>query len=226
MRKNTRSSYSSITLYERCGAAHYYRYDERIPSVTGVAAQRGKRLHTAAERFLNGEIDADHLPVEFWRLKEWIVMLKAAGAQTEKIVRINDAWELCPEDSESWIVIIDIVYFDPSTKTIYIFDLKSGKAYDSHADQLQLYATVMLATHAQYDAVEVAAVYLDTGQQLYQTRYTRETLPELRKTWAARRAKEQSGDRRPNPSFYACRFCSYAASRGGPCENEFVGEPA
>ncbi len=214
-----RASYSFISLGERCGAAWFYRYITKIPSATGVAAQRGKRLHTAAERYLKGEIPIEQLPVEFWRIKTWMEMVSKVNPLVEEVLYLDADWKVCPPEGAAWIFIIDISY--DLGDVGFVYDLKSGKPYDSHAEQLQLYATAQLSADPTFKEVEVGAVYLDSGQTLYATRYSREQLPELQERWSAKRLAVIHGDRKPNPSFMACRFCSYAASRGGPCENEW-----
>lgn len=214
-----RASYSWLKLGERCGAAWHYRYVLRIADVSGAAAQRGKRLHKAAEKYLDGAIPVTQLPVEFWKIKAWLEVVKALKPLTEQIIYLDDTWQVCAPEQAAWIFIIDVSWIHDGEG--HVVDLKSGRAYDSHAEQLQLYATAKLSTLPLLPAVNVSAKYTDTGQSLYETRYTREMLPQLQAHWSQRRIAVMNGERKPNPSFENCRFCSFAASRGGPCENEW-----
>lgn len=214
-----RASYSFIKLGEKCGAAWHYRYVLRLTDVSGAAAQRGKRLHKAAERYLAGEIPEQQLPVEFWKIKTWLEVVRALKPMSEQTIYLDESWQLCEPQQAAWIFVIDISWVHDNE--LNIVDLKSGRAYDSHAEQLQLYATAKLSVLPRLPAATVAAIYTDTGQKLYETRYTREMLPQLQEHWSQRRIAVINGERKPNPSFNNCRFCSFAASRGGPCENEW-----
>lgn len=215
-----RASYSSISLFDKCKAAWKYRYKDRVAEPGSKAAERGSRLHSAAEQYLIGAITEQQLPVEFWKIKPYMADLKTAKPQVEVELFLTDDWKPCGAKGAAWIVIIDsLVRSEPGFAEVC--DLKSGKIYESHVDQLQLYATAVMSSFPSIEHTDVGALYLDEGRWGNTTRYYRNSLPKLQEYWSGKRTwmmKEQLFN--PSPSTFNCRYCSFAASKGGPCQDE------
>lgn len=215
-----RASYSSISLFDKCKAAWKFRYKDRVAEPSSKAAERGSRLHGAAEQYLIGAITEQQLPVEFWKIKPHMAELKTAKPQVEVELFLTENWEPCGSKGAAWIVIIDsLTRAEPGVANIC--DLKSGKIYDTHQDQLQLYATAVMSSFPTVERTDVGALYLDEGKWANATRYYRRGLPAMQDYWGKRRTfmlREQLFN--PSPSTFNCRYCSFGASKGGPCKDE------
>jgi hypothetical protein len=96
-------------------------------------------------------------------------------------------------------------------------DFKTGKERDRHHLQLELYGLAGLLRYADLTVVEAELWYLDTGNVVAQT-FKRDEVVGLRARWE-KRTRKMLQDRRfaPTPG-PACRWCSFSARRGGPCE--------
>lgn len=217
-----RASYSSVSLFDKCKAAWKYRYKDRVAEPSSKAAERGSRLHSAAEQYLIGAMPEEQLPVEFWKIKNHMAAMKAERPQVEVELFLDDQWRPCNNKGAAWIVIIDSLIRPPfDSQVAGVCDLKSGKVYDSHQDQLQLYATAVLSSFPAVASASVGALYLDEGRWGNQTTYHRGALPHLQNAWSAKRTwMMQEKLFNPSPSYFNCRFCSFAASKGGPCKDE------
>ena len=210
-----RLSHSSANLFQKCPAAWKCHYMMGLRGESGPAAARGSRLHLAAEKFLTGQID--NLPVDFWKISERMNRYKSMNAQVEVEVAVDKDWKPCDPGSPEakWLSIIDILIRSPDSALI--IDLKSGKPYPSHQEQLQLYATMMMSITA-VSTAGVAALYIDTGQSGHEKTYPREMQPMLMKYFDELHERiSNEKDFAPTPSFDSCRFCSFSARKGGSC---------
>jgi len=218
-----RISHSSASLFQKCPAAWNYQYNLGVRGPSGKAAERGSRLHAACEKWLMGHIDK--LPIEFWKIQGAMGELRRTRPQVEVEVAVDAEWRACDPLSKdaAWLSIIDILA-RPGPTTIHLVDLKSGKPYSTHQDQLQLYATMMLSITDALD-VGVSALYIDDGGYGHEKIYPRSLLPMLKSYYDDLRRKiHEEKEFAPTPSFDACRFCAAAAQRGGPCTKAFGGE--
>jgi hypothetical protein len=100
-----------------------------------------------------------------------------------------------------------------------VVDYKSGRRYDNHVNQLELYG----AGHFYNSGAEVEAVayYLDErpgpgafSDPLY---ITEGNAARIKQEWEDAIGEiEQTETFVPRPGFY-CRWCPWAKSKGGPC---------
>lgn len=207
-------SYSAISTYKKCPAKFNYAYNERLPrGPAGPAAQRGLKLHQAVEDLLLGKCDT--LPEEIVAYEDFFKTLRDAGAEPETKWGVTDDWQECGFDDAIAKLrgIIDVRL--PMESGVALYELKTGKFYDEHFSQMNLYGTVELAK-GQLDEVEVVAVYLDQSTTKEVT-YTKSMLGEYKASWN-RTMEMIDTDRNwmTNPQF-ACKWCEYSKGNGGPC---------
>jgi hypothetical protein len=192
-----------------------------MPDPSGEAAARGTRLHLSGELFLKGKLKEKDLPVDYWKVKNYMVALKKAKAQSEVTWCVNKSWEMCPEtDEDVWFkAVIDAHYY--KSQLVNITDLKTGKIYaEAHAEQLQLYAVLGLIRYPRAKLASVEGLYIDQGRKDVEAKYPRKMLPMLIQYWD-NKAKKVLGDTAfmPTPSEEKCKWCAFNKKRrGGPCD--------
>ena len=219
MDKPTRTSYSALTTYEECPLAYKLGYIDKISTPSGAAADRGTRLHLACERFLLGEIDSPKLPIDFYAIKQFLIEAKEHGAKAEEVWLIDNEWNLQPEEDNTtrFKAVVDIHYVEGDV--LHIWDLKTGKSYPEHADQLEAYAVIGFSAYTGINSVQVKALYLD--QFGHHAVYQRALATYLRKKWQERWSKlfvEKEWSPTPGPN--ACRWCHYA--KMGYCDSPWA----
>lgn len=207
--KPTRTSFSALTTFEACPLSYKLYYMDGHKSEAGAAAQRGTRLHTACERYLKGEIELQKLSIDFLQIKSQLHIMKELKAKAEEVWLIrDDTWEFQDEESPetSFKAIVDIHYV--VSKTLFIRDLKSGRRYPEHDDQLQAYALCGMLRYPEVDNVDVGALYLEGPAP--STVYPRAMLPHLQTFWKGRWDLLFNATEYPaTPSRDACYFCNY-----------------
>jgi hypothetical protein len=212
--KPIRLSYSSIKLWQECPARWAFRYIDKLDEKAGPAAMRGTRLHTAVERLLKGDITEASLPIELLKVKPLLMALKAVEAIPEAEWVVGRDWRTDSEPLFKAVVDIHYVVGDE----LHIKDLKTGEVYDSHVDQLQLYAVMGMHLYPHVQRAHVSAIYIDHGIEAKECTYERSMLADLSQLWIDKAtAIHSDGTYLPTPG-RACRFCSFSAKKGGPCE--------
>lgn len=215
--KPTRASYSSITTFETCPASYEYAYlsDNPIDS-SSPATRRGTRLHKACEDYLKGITPITRLPVELLPIKDYLSVFLQLQAISEEVWLVNRDWGTQDEEDSNTFIkgVVDIHYV--LDNSLFIVDLKTGKAYPEHADQLQLYALMGLIKYPEVKEALVSAVYLDGPGDI--TRYARDQLEGLKIFWGNRVLNLLNATEYPfTPSRESCKWCPYAKSKKGPC---------
>lgn len=211
-----RTSYSAISTFERCPLAYKLYYYDGISTPSGPAADRGTRLHKACERFLKGEIPEEALPIDFWQIKPMLRLFKDRGAKAEEIWLVGHDWT--PQENDGSIcafkAIIDIHYLDANR--LFIWDLKSGKAYDNHGEQLQSYAAIGFAKYPEVESVITTPLYLEGPG--HSTEYPRNVADYLQRQWKEKWEtlfSNTNWEKNEGPN--ACRWCDYP--RMGHCDS-------
>ena len=214
----TRTSYSALTTFEDCPLSYFEYYMNGRKDESGPAAQRGTRLHTAAERYLKHEIDSDRLPIDFWKIKSVLVEYRNIGAIAEEVWLIDKDWnhQRIEDEHTRLKALTDIHYL--TEDTIHIVDLKTGRNYPEHEDQLQVYALLGLLKYPHLDRVTVGALYVDDGVMGHNHTYLRGMLEILKQRWLERMDALFTATEFPaTPSEKACRYCKLRKSKGGSC---------
>ena len=210
-----RLSYSSIKMWQDCPAKWAFNKIDRLPDEPGPAAKRGTRLHKAAEKYLKNELDERSLPVELLKVLPILSALKGVGAVAEESWVVDRDWQT--GGVPLFMAVVDVHYF--MGDELHVKDLKSGKQYPAHLDQLQLYAVIGMHLFPKVNRVHVSAIYIDEGREGAECTYERAMLPDLSQVWIDKAtAVHNDGDYLPLPEPKKCRWCAYSKMKGGPCE--------
>lgn len=219
MPKPTYVSYSAISMWETCALQYKFAYVEGLDRPSGPAAARGTRLHKALEKYLKGQLPEEQLPVDFWRIKSTLVRYKEEfKAKSEDYWCALENWKKCSKDHPKvWVkAVLDVRY--RIGKTLYIVDLKTGRIYPEHVDQLQIYATLALSRMIDIDKVIVKGLYADEGKEWHEATYPRAMANHLRNYWRDRGNKVLTDEvYMANPKPENCKYCPFNKAKGGPC---------
>lgn len=235
-----RWSFSQWETYDTCPAKWKYQSVLKLPRTPmeeDSPPARGLRLHDRVERYIKGETDAQDLLVASG--KEAVVHPRYIpiieefkshpnGARyTEHKLAFDHEWYLVPNNlpTASCIMVLDAVRsggaWQGSEKgqdegLVRIGEWKSGKPKDSHADQRKMYAMGGLKAWLA-DSVEVTTYYLEDTAPPARFTASASAFDKLTAMWSSRRDLMMRDEIcAPRPGFY-CRWCDYAASKGGPC---------
>jgi hypothetical protein len=210
-------SLSKLGTFESCAAKYKFQYIDRLPrGAPGPAAARGIDAHKAMEDYILGVVPA--LPSGMEMYGGFLDGLKRLeGIVPEAKLAFNSDWSKANWDDEGiwWRGVLDLLV-PPQGGTAHVYDWKTGKIYDDHEDQRQIYA---IATSIEYpDAFEITCshVYLDLGKNVAVT-YHRDQLVGFRERWRRRFTAVEGATEFPyNPQF-GCRWCPYSKAVKGPC---------
>lgn len=175
---------------------------------------RGTLLHKMAEDYM---VDpAAPVPFELKKIGRKLDELKTKQARAEVIWLVNRNWEPVLDQKEAWFkAIIDVHHVED--EVLYVNDYKSGREYPSHRGQLELYSVLGLLQYPLAKRAESAAIYIDGGFSGNEGSIIRPMLPKLIEKWTDKALRvENDHDFIANPGS-SCRWCPYAASKGGPC---------
>ena len=208
-------SLSKLGTFETCRAKFKFKYIERLPEQRSVAADRGVNKHKLIEDYINGI--SVSLPPEYSMYQGFLSNLKNMGMQAEVKMALNDKWEPVPYDAPNvwWRGVLDAIIVQGNRANVY--DWKTGKIYDDHDDQKDLYSSAVIQTHPEVEIVNATHVYVDLGKNRNKI-YARHDIPTIREKWEARVGKMlEAQEYFPNPNF-KCTWCGYGKSKGGQCK--------
>lgn len=208
-------SYSSLSLWKRCPAAWEWKYIMGNYGSSGAAADRGTALHDTLETYYKhpGAV----LPVKENIWAPWrplLEPLKEFRPVAEGEVAVNDKWERVgwKDPTAMYRGKLDLGLETPNK--IFIFDWKSGKIYDDHAQQGKDY--VALSPLASEYTVLFA--YLDQPRVIHRWTYTAEDRVALQQDVSERVLEVRSAEHYPFNRGPHCRYCDRSRSRGGDCK--------
>ena len=217
-----RWSYSKLSTYESCPKQFYYMYIAKLkPFVEVPAMVRGKKIHNLADDYVLGKIK--NLPKELKVYSSEFVMLKAAGGTAEYDMSFTK--NLKPCSWNDWSNVWCISKLDSvcrlSTDEAAFIDYKTGKVYDTHHDQSDVYALSMFVHWPKVKDVTGEFWYLDQpheepGQWEYNRARDFGTLKKMFSNRVNKMATDKKLNRKPS---YKCGYCDFNISRGGPCDS-------
>lgn len=216
-------SYSRLSKWEKCPASAYYAFILRIAEPKSEAMERGTLAHAHAAAIIMGEPSDATLISAAWRAKlldigasykgdievELQAAFRADWSRTDWFAR--DAW--CR-------VIFDAFAYTPGNP-IVVNEHKTGKPRAEHTAQASLYAAAASVMIPDVP-VDVYINYLDlnpvneSGRVLH--RFSAASAKKQVATWEKRVAPMMKDTDYPATPGNQCRWCSFAASKGGPCE--------
>lgn len=210
------------------------------------ATVKGSVVHALAEDFTKGKLKK--LPSELETFSEEFKDLRKKPTVQEKEWAFTSAWEPTSWFAkDAWLrVKVDNHYIEGTT--CKILDYKTGKApiappsyyeergelppkandpnynkwdtgkYREHQEQREIYALSVFIMYPDVKTVFAEHWYTDAGVR-YSDSYNRKDFEKLKREWE-KKIKPMMNDTTfaPRPSSSACRFCSFAKSKGGPCK--------
>lgn len=211
-------TYSSIATHKECPRRYKYAYVDKLPrGDRHEAAVRGDDVHQSAEDYLAGKRDDVH--IDILQHQGFFNQLRDAGAQPETKFAVDREWKPCSYDSSDRLIRgkIDIELADAQT----IYELKTGKRYEEHMSQMNLYGLIKLIEW-ETDHVDVICFYLDQPLS-YKTNpqkisYAKDMVGSYKYFWnLAIEEIENDQTYMANPT-WKCKFCPYSRDNKGPCE--------
>lgn len=218
-----RFSYSKLKMYEQCPKKYECKYVHGMKEDQSVWATRGINKHGQVEKNLGKEVVPEWMEPHMEYIGEY------ADAEKELRIYLNKEWKLNSTFSSApspyWIMsVVDCLKQDGEEATV--IDWKTGKRYDDHQDQLELYSTVVMFARPEIVKVNAAAYYLDEspGGWGYEMELDRDDAEEIKAEYDERiNTALVEQEYAPRPGYY-CRWCSYAKDKGGPCQFKTSGK--
>ncbi|MBS0454019.1 MAG: PD-(D/E)XK nuclease family protein [Proteobacteria bacterium] len=215
-------SFSKHSDFETCKKMFFLKHVDRIPEPerplppgkSEQANDRGTRVHTSCELFVNGTEDvlcpeADKFfgwQLELMRLQhaEGLVSLEGEWGMSKD-------WEIA-DWKTAWLRLkLDSLVFHSSTEATVI-DYKTGKKFGNevkHSQQLILYILTSFLRYPQLERVTGELWYLDQNEVTRQT-MTRDQALRFKKNWDMKgNAITSCVDFPANPSVFTCKWCAY-----------------
>jgi len=211
--KDNKWSVSKLHCYESCPRKFQGKYHHKIKDKPGPAAQRGSEVHLKAENYLGGKIRG--LPPELEKLGSQYRRLKKTKPLVEVEMAVDVNWKPVGWSKGWGRGIIDAL--TRIEDEMIIIDHKTGRIYDKHEEQAEVYALLVHATVEEANAFHVEFWYVDkTYTEVWD--YTEKELLELRGSYEERVKKMLTAKKFPQtPSESACRWCPVSSKKGGPC---------
>jgi len=180
----------------------------------GPAAMRGSEIHLKAEHFLSGSIRG--LPTELKKLAPEYTALKKAKPMLELKLAVDNAWKPVNWDYSWGRGIVDALA--RKGDEMIIIDHKTGRIYQKHIDQAQVYACLTAANVEDAQEFQTEFWYTDWGQ-VREWHYTRkEVEEELMPAFEERVMVMHTAKKFPKtPSQSACMWCPDRTDKGGKC---------
>lgn len=221
-------SHSKAVDFEKCKGMFWLKHGEKIPEPerplppgkTEHANDRGTRVHTDCEEYVNGT--SDYLPVEAEKsFGPQLDLLRYLFAQGQ--VSLEGEWAMdmdwAPADwKKGWLRLkLDALVHVGSDEAIVI-DYKTGRKFGNeikHAEQLQLYQLVTFLRYPHLNRVTAELWYLDQGETTSLT-FTRDQGLRFREKWHKRGLNITTCTQFPfNPNIFSCKWCPYGPWEGG-----------
>lgn len=228
-------SFSGWTNFSNCPHSTYLSKVVRAPDPSGPAAERGTRVHTEVENFIQGETD-ELCPEAKKHFEGLITSLKHKYENGD--VEIEGDWGFDRDwgitgwtDDNVWArVKLDAIERESPTSA-KIYDWKTGRKFGNemkHAQQLQLYAISAFLRFPELQFVHGEMIYLDKNDRL-PADYSREEAMAFMDTWNRRGHRMTTETNFPaTPGEANCQWCPHAKVQDGHdqpiCPHRYIGD--
>lgn len=211
-------SYSKLSDYEKCPRQAMYKYAdgiERYIVPKPPAMQRGIEVHRDGELWMRNPAKNAPVPGLYAPFADELRQLKRQGALPEVTIYLDQQWQKVPRRDQAMLVMkLDlhvVANFEGR-----VIDYKTGRPYESHKAQAQLYALGLFACDPRIAKVTSEMWYLDVPE-IRDIQLRRANVPGLTKTYT-KRISIMAEDRefKPRPG-RPCAWCDFSAKKGGPC---------
>jgi CRISPR/Cas system-associated exonuclease Cas4 (RecB family) len=222
-------SHSRMKTHESCPRKAKYKFIDKLKEPGSPAMDRGLEIHKGLEewcKFMLGrehDIDAStKIPSNgvYRTIREDLRALNKGQdkykVEPELQVAFNKDWKIVDWFApDTWMrVVFDFVAVSQCGNHMVLGDYKTGKVYDDHDDQADLYAVAGYYMGAA--SVDVKFYYVDQNTiQPYE--YDRDELEALVAEIEARAEKVTSDRIFPTNPSWRCKYCHFRAENGGPC---------
>ena len=223
-------SYSRLSVFEQCKFRAKLAFVDRIPEPerplpkgkSEHANDRGTRIHTAAELYIQKEVELipelAHFKAEFAALKQ---------GYKQGIVAVEGEWAVTRDweptawnSSDVWARIKLDAFIRTSPTHAVIVDYKTGKKFGNeikHAEQCQLYQLAAFLRYPELDQINVELWYTDLDE-MTQMSFTRAQGMRFFRNFDTRGAAMTMEDDFPaKPNAFSCQWCPYGPRGTGHC---------
>lgn len=219
-------SFSRLNMYETCALRAYREHVLKQKGPQSQYAQRGDDLHkNAASYVMNVPNVTIHKELKaYWpQFKELRKLNGTSKAGEPKVVAerkegITAKWGPTEffSGKDLWgRIVIDIKWIEGPT--VYVVDVKTGKKYPEHEDQLRLYAAKELAQNPKVKKAVVADWYVDHPGLHMEREFTQRDGKLIRSDFEAR-VKKMASDTKLVPTANSkCGWCQFSKRNGGDC---------
>jgi len=216
-------SFSTLKKFEQCQYAVYLNKVEKIPDISGPAAERGSMIHDQAEKFVRGELD---FPSTLSKFKTDFERLQERFKAQPYLMTMEDNWGFTSQwtptgwaDNDTWCrQKLDVFYKDGANSAV-IIDHKTGKKFGNelkHGEQGLHYSIGAFMKYPELDIITTEFWYIDQGEKLRKTLPRERALIHLPKIHQRAVIMTTATHFQPKPSAQNCKWCSYRTS--GDCE--------
>lgn len=223
-------SHSKLGDFEKCKALYKFKHLDKIPEPERPlrpgqlehANDRGTRVHTAAELFVNGTTTAQvdemrKFAGEFEHLRH---LFSKGLVSLEGEWAVDRDWNVADWRTGWHRSKVDAIVF-PAKHSAIVIDYKTGKKFGNevkHAEQTQLYALNAVLRYPELEVVTTELWYLDQDD-LTRAEFTRSQILRFKANWDRRgNALTSCTSFPPNPNYFTCQWCQYGPWNGGQCK--------
>lgn len=213
-------SFSRWKTYEDCPRKAKYKNVDGLPDPSSPAGERGNRIHDEGKQYLDRKKRV--VPDAFKKFP--LQRLRDAGARGEAELAFDRKWRptqwFAPN---AWVRIkVDALLLVVARGLAGVVDYKTGKYRPDDPEyglQLDLYAVGAFAANERIERARPELWFLDHAIiEEQDSDYERKDFKLLKESWEER-VEPMFADTifatKPGPH---CRWCPYAASKGGPCD--------
>lgn len=225
-------SYSRLTVFEQCPLRAKLAWIDKIPEPerplppgkTEHANDRGTRVHTAAELFVNAPKPVE-LIKELSSFKEEFQHLRTL--YQKKKVSLEGEWGMDQNwmpigfsDPKVWLRLKLDAFVRISPTEAVAIDFKTGQKFGNevkHAEQLQLYQLVSFLRFPELQTIHTELWYTDQNDLTYM-KYTRTQGMRFLANYERRGlAVTNATDFPAKPNIFNCKWCPYGPRGTGHC---------
>ena len=234
-------SFSKLQDFETCKFLCWLKHDQKIPEPerplppgkTEHANDRGTRIHTSCEEYINGasNVLAPEAALHFGPQIDLLRVLHKDGlVNLEGEWGMSRDWEIA-DWKTAWLRLkLDAIVFHSETHATVI-DFKTGRKFGNeikHGEQTCLYQLAAFLRYPKLEHVTTDLWYLDQkpGENLTSVSFTREKGLKYRSNFDRRGHKLTTCTKwEPNPNVHSCKWCQYGPWNGGQCQVGVQGLP-
>lgn len=219
-------SFSRLLDFETCKYRAKLKYIDRIPEPdrplppgkSEHANDRGTRVHTAAELYVQGGVE---LVPELQGYKEKYDELRTIYASSPQSISLEGDWAFDRQwnatawrSYSAWCRMKLDAFVQVTADFGRVIDYKTGRKHGNevkHTEQGQLYQLAAFLKFPTLNSIDVEFWYTDHPvDQLYRTSYTREQGTRYFEKFNKRaEALTSATEFPPNPNAHSCRWCPY-----------------